>query len=138
MKKGIIVAVCVAVLLGSAYLLWPKKGGTTPEMSYQPRVCEACGHGHEGPLEPLVLECPQCHKRASVRVHVYECRDCGATFEAYRVRLADEAATEIDPMKPPDLVYKREGGEWRTSVKALGQLQCPKCRSKNVKPPRPQ
>ena len=138
MKKGILIAVCVVVIVGALYYAWPKKSAITPEMGYRPRVCEACNHRFNGPTEPLVTECPKCKKRATVRVHSYECRDCGESFEAFRERMADENATEIDPMKPPDLVYKREGGEWKRSVKALGPFACPKCKSKNVKPPRPQ
>ncbi len=137
MKKVIIIGVCVVVIVVCAYYAWPTKGRITPEMGYQPRACEACGERFNGPSEPLVLECPTCKKRATVRVHHYECRDCGESFEAFRSRLADENATEIDDMKPPEMVYKREGGEWKKSVKALGQLACPKCKSTKVKPPRP-
>ncbi|MFC1806558.1 hypothetical protein ACFL09_06225 [Planctomycetota bacterium] len=137
MKKGILIAVCVVVIVACAYYAWPTKGRITPEMGYRPRVCEACNERVDGPSEPIVTECPKCKKRAAVRVHLYECRDCGESFEAFRSRLADETATEIDDKTVPEMVYKREGGEWKKSVKALGQLQCPKCKSANVKPPRP-
>ena len=137
MKKGIIVAVCLVVIVGAVHFAWPTKGRITPEMGYRPRVCEACDHRYDGPSEPLVLECPKCGKRATVRLHFFECRDCKETFEAYRSRLADETATEIDDKKVPEMVYKREGGDWKRSIKALGELACPKCKSKNVKPPRP-
>ena len=137
MKKGIIIAVCLVAIAGAVYFMPLRKGRITPQMGYQPRVCEACDHRYDGPSEPLVLECPKCGKRATVRLHFFECRDCGERFEAFRERLADENATEIDPMKPPEMVCKREGGDWKRSIKALGDFQCPKCKSKNVRPPRP-
>ena len=137
MKKLIVGAVCVVVIAGSVYLAWPRRGTVTPRMMHQPRVCEACGEQHGGPTEPIVTQCPKCGKRASVRARSFVCRKCGESFEAYRERLADESLTEVDPDRPPVLVYKLPGGEWKRSVRALGPLKCPKCGSTDVGAPMP-
>lgn len=138
MKKLILIAVCLVVTAGSAYTLWPKGGRVTPEMGYRPRVCDACGHPHDGPSEPVVTECPKCKKREGVRAHYYDCQACGERFEAYRERLADASIVEMDPMTPPKFVYKLKGGEWKKTIQALGTLTCPKCKSPKVKAPPPQ
>jgi len=124
MKKVIIIVVCLAVIGGSAYMLWPKGGRATPEMGYRPRVCDACDHPHDGPSEPVLTECPQCKKREGVRVHYYDCQACGERF--------------MDDKMPSKFVYKLKGGEWEKTIKALGTLTCPKCKSTKVKSPPPQ
>ena len=138
MGRRILVVVCVVAIAVALYLALPRRGRITEQMSYQPRVCEACGHRFDGPSDPIVTPCPQCGKRAAVRAQFYQCRDCGESFEAFRTRLADEGATKLDPMKPPKLLHKREGGQWTPSLRSLGPFQCPKCKSANVRPPRPQ
>ena len=138
-KRAAIVAACVMVLGFAAWRLWPGRGrGVTPEMVNRPRVCEECGHRFGGSPEPIVAECPKCHKRAGVRVRSYVCGACGERFEAFRERTADATLEELDLMTPPELVYKREGGEWMPSVQELGEIKCPKCASGKVGPPRPQ
>ena len=135
MKQAILVVVAVAVLVFAAYRLWPRGGTVTPKMVNRPRVCEECGARFDGPTDPILIECPKCHKRAGVRAYFYVCRKCGEHFEAFRERPADPSVTTVDPIKPPDLVFKREGGEWVESVQALGQIKCPKCGSTEVGPP---
>jgi len=137
MKKPLIAGVCIVVIAVSVYMAWPRRGRITPQMMQQPRVCEACGDRHGGPTEPIVTVCPTCGKRASVRSRSFVCRKCGERFEAYRERLADESLTAVDPDKPPVLVYKRPGGQWQRSVRALGPLKCPKCGSTDVGAPMP-
>jgi len=139
MKKAIVVVVTLVVIGVSAYSLWPKGGRATPEMEARPRLCEACGHRFSGPTDDLLLVCPECKKRAGVRVHVYECHKCGERFEAFHSKPEDASLTEIDPMKPPPtLLYRIVGGEWaRSWPQVRKQLKCPKCGSTDVGPPMP-
>jgi len=137
MKKAVLAAVAVVVLAFAIYRLWPSRGKVTPEMVNRPRVCLECGHRFEAPTDPILLECPQCHKRAGARVYFYICRKCKERFEAYHERPTDPSLTTVDPIKPPELEFQREGGPWVRSVKALGPFKCPKCGSAEVGPPLP-
>ena len=139
MKKALVAVVAVVVLGLAVYSLWPRGGRATPAMEARPRLCEECGHRFAGPTDDILLECPQCHKRAGVRVHVYACRKCVESFEAFHSKCADASLTAIDPMKPPPaLLYRVVGGEWTRSWEAVRkQLKCPKCASKDVGHPMP-
>jgi predicted RNA-binding Zn-ribbon protein involved in translation (DUF1610 family) len=140
-KKPLIAGACLLVIVFATCRLWPRGRRVTSEMVNRPRVCEACGARFEGPTDPVLLPCPSCGKRAAVQAHSYVCRGCGERFEAFWERPADPAAGKPDPLKPPEMVYRRPGstgGEWVPSVQQLGAFQCPKCGSDNVGPPRPE
>jgi hypothetical protein len=85
-----------------------------------------------------MLPCPKCGKRAAARAHFYVCRDCGERFEALWERPADPTLEKPDPLKAPDLVYKRPDGDWVPSVQQLGPIPCPKCGRTHTTPPRPE
>ena len=137
MKRAIIAVACVVVATFAAYSLWPRgRPSVTAEMVKRPRVCEACGHRFDGPTEAILIECPKCGKRAAARVYYYVCRGCGERFEAFQERPADPSLTKVDPLRPPELVYKRGEGEW-VPFAELGEIVCPKCGSANVGAPRP-
>lgn len=136
-KKAVVVVACVVVLAFAAYRLWPGGGRkVAAEMVERPRACEACGHRFDGPTVATLTECPKCGKREAARVYFYVCRKCGERFEAFRERPADASLTKVDPLRPPDLVYKRGEGEW-VPFAELGGIVCPKCGSANVGAPRP-
>lgn len=137
MKKPLIIVVVVLVILFATCRLWPRARRATSEMVDRPRVCEACGRRFDGPTAPIVLTCPECGKRAAVRVHHYVCRACGARLEAFWERPADPSLERPDPLRPPEMAYKRPGGTWGPSIKGLGSFKCPKCGSTSVGPPRP-
>ena len=137
MKRAAIAAVCIVVVALAAYRLWPRgRGAVTPEMVERPRVCEACGHRFDGPTVAVLTTCPKCKKREAARVYFYVCRKCGERFEAFRERPADPTLTKVDPIQPPDLVYKRGDGEW-VPFADLCEIVCPKCGSAEVGAPRP-
>ena len=138
MNKPLIAALAVLGILFATYSLWPSSRRVTPEMVERPRVCDACGHRFDGPTEPVVVECPECGKRAGVRAQFYQCRKCGHRFEAYWVRTQDTSLEAIDDTKPPpELAYKRPDGQWVDSKQKLGKILCPECGSAQVGSPPP-
>jgi len=136
-KKPLIAGVCLLVILFATCRLWPRGRAVSPKMVNRPRLCEACGRRFDGPPGAVLLVCPQCGKRAAVRVHHYVCRACGERFEAFWERPADPSGVKPDPLMAPAMVYKRPEGEWVPSVQQLGPFQCPKCKSPKVGPPHP-
>ena len=135
MKKPIIGVVAGVVILVCLVRLWPGGGRTiTRDMVQSPRKCLKCGHTFDAPTGPLLVKCPKCGERQGARVHYYYCRKCGERIEAFVERPADPTLAKVDPIKPPEMVFRREGGEWVKSVKKLGTFTCPKCRSTNVGP----
>ena len=133
-KKAVVAVACVVAIGVCADRLWPRRGRFRIEMSYGPRVCEACGHRFGGVPEAVMVECPKCHKLAAVRVHSYRCRACGEVFEAFRSRPADAGLARLDDADAmPPVVFKREGGEW-VPFEELGSFQCPKCGSTDLGP----
>ena len=136
-KKVCITVACLAAIGLCAYRLWPRPTGLKPEMRLRTRVCEACGHRFQGVPEPVMVECPKCHKLAGVRVHHYHCRACGEVFEAFLSRPADRTLVKLDETeRMPIALFKRQGGEW-VPFEDLGQIKCPKCGSATVEPHRP-
>ena len=139
MKKAIVLVAALAAIGLAVWRLWPTPKRATADMEARPRLCEACGHRFAGPTDDILLECPECKKRAGVRVHVYSCRKCGESFEAFHSKCEDASLTAIDPMKPPPtLLYREVGGEWTRSWPAVRRkLKCPKCGSTDVAAPMP-
>ena len=139
MKKAIVVVAALAVIGLAVWRLWPSRGRATAAMEARPRLCEECGERFGGVPEAVMVECPKCHKRAGVRVHVYQCGKCGESFEAFHSKPEDATLTEIDPMKPPPtMLFRAPGGEWTRSWKEVKkQLKCPKCGSTDVAAPLP-
>ena len=138
MRKTGVAVVAIVVIFACVCRLWPRgEPRVTTTMVERPRMCLDCKARFLATTEPILVECPTCHKRAGARLYHYVCRDCGARFEAYVERPSDPSVATVDPIKPPDLVFRREGGEWVRSVKTLGIFVCPKCKSTNVGPPFP-
>ena len=138
MKKAVAVVVCLVVIAACVWFVVPREESIPREQLLRPYVCEACGHRFEAMVEGAVIECPECHKKQAVHYYSYECRDCGERFEAFREKTAD-GKQPTSPDEPTHMLYKRPGGTWVDMLEQLGleRLTCPKCKSRNVGPPRP-
>ena len=131
-KKMAIVVASLVVIAACAWWVWPRTPQVPDEALARPHVCEACGHRFRAMPGPEAA-CPQCQKRDGVVLyHEYVCKKCGERFEAFREREVSA------PDQPPRMEYKRPGGQWLPSAESLGEIACPKCKSAEVAPRKPE
>lgn len=135
-KKTAAIALCAVAILVCLVQWLRHRPQITRQMGHRPRVCDACGHRFDGAALPVMVPCPACGKKAGVRAYFYACRSCGERFEAYRERPA-EPAKVTDPGRPHELLVKRPGGPWVKTIKELGPIRCPECKSADVHVPLP-
>lgn len=138
-RSAATLAVCVALILGSAYtVLRPSAGHRTVDLTeYRcPWVCDACGHSFLALPGPGTRKCPKCGADKGAQSIRCVCGKCGAEFEACRRVDHYDTSGELGPdgkMTLPLPHYKKSGGEWTTDRAKLGGTPCPKCGNADTK-----